>query len=101
MPRINLKNILKSSEITALLSSLTENLHASIFIEDDTGKILFGTAAGLPANSEQLKSDEEIIGWVKGDAHIGIVASLINILIQKEAERKKLGSEVLMLYQEV
>ncbi|MBS1932528.1 MAG: GAF domain-containing protein [Bacteroidetes bacterium] len=101
MPRINLKNILKSSEITALLSSLAANLNASVFIEDDAQRILFGKATEQPANKEPLKAEEEIIGWVKGDDNTTTIASLINILLQKEIERKKLGNEVLMLYQEV
>lgn len=102
MPKINLKNILvKNSEANALLSSLMEQLKANVYIEDDAQKILFGKPADTISHKEPIKLDEEIIGWVKGDDKTSVIASLINILIEKEAERKKLGNEVLMLYQEV
>jgi adenylate cyclase len=101
MPRISIKNILKSSETNALLSSLVATLNAQLFIEDDAQKIIFGKPIETVSSSAALKADEEIIGWVKGDKHAELVASLLNVLIQKESERKKLGSEVLMLYQEV
>lgn len=104
MPRINLKNILvKNNQANALLSSLIEELNVIIYIEDDTQKILFGKYSDTISHKEPIKLDEEIIGWVKGegDDKVYLVASLVNLLIQKEAEKKKIGNEVLMLYQEV
>ena len=45
--------------------------------------------------------DNEIIGWVKGDENSLMIANLLAYLVQKEAEKKKLGTEVLNLYQEL
>jgi class 3 adenylate cyclase len=45
--------------------------------------------------------EDEIIGWVKGDEKGSMIAGLLAHLSQKEAEKKKLGSEVLNLYQEL
>jgi adenylate cyclase len=102
MPRINLKNILtKNSGVQVLLSSLMQQLNANLFVEDHAEKVLFGNNASPIAKEESIKADDEIIGWVKGDEHVSVIASLINVLVQKEMERKKLGNEVLMLYQEV
>ena len=50
---------------------------------------------------QPIQTDSELMGWVKGDKKTNLVASLINVLAQKDLEKKKLGSEVLMLYQEV
>ena len=102
MPRINLKNILvKNTEANALLTSLMEELKANVYIEDDAQKILFGKLTDIISHKQSIILDEEIIGWVKGDEKVFVITSLINVLIQKEVEKKKIGSEVLMLYQEV
>jgi class 3 adenylate cyclase len=102
MPRINLKNILvKNSEANALLNSLIIELKANVYVEDDAQKILFGNFTDIITYQEPIKLDEENIGWVKGDEKVSLIKSLIDLLIQKEAEKKKIGSEILMLYQEV
>jgi adenylate cyclase len=102
MARINLKNILSGkSDIYVLISSFIEELKAGVYIEDINQKILFGNPEISTPNSESIKIDNEIVGWVKGDLKSTIVASLINLLLQKESEKKRLGGEVLMLYQEV
>ena len=48
-----------------------------------------------------VKLNDEILGWVKGDDKAIYIASLLDLLAQKEFEKKNLGSEVLVLYQEV
>ena len=42
-----------------------------------------------------------VLGWVYGDANSKPVADLLSHLSEKEAEKKRLGSEVLNLYQEI
>src|SRR5579862_9314184 len=102
MPRINLKNILsKKSDAAALINSLINEQDAAIFIEDDDRNILFGDGSLNVSNAEPIESDKEIIGWVKGNDKAPWVASLINMLVQNEWEKKKLGKEILTLYQEV
>jgi adenylate cyclase len=102
MSRISLKNILSpKSDAFAILSTVIGELHAKIHIEDASQKILFGQSTNGSVQKAAIKLDEETIGWVKGDQKVDAIATLLNILIQKEAEKKKLGSEVLLLYQQV
>jgi adenylate cyclase len=102
MARLSLKNILsEKTESFALVSSLLEELKAAVFIEDSSQKVLMGKHIVDPIHQQPVKLEEEIIGWVKGDEKVPFISSLINLLIQKEIEKKKIGSEVLMLYQEV
>jgi class 3 adenylate cyclase len=102
MSRINLKNILtKKSDAAALTTALISELNADVFIEDNSQQILSGKFTATVLRKESIEVDNEIIGWVKGDDKVPLIASLINMFVQKETERKKLGSEVLTLYQEV
>ena len=102
MARISLKNIL--SERTpeyALISSLMVQLKASVYIEDQRQKILLGQHLSHFTNSQPITLDGEPIGWVKGDDQVPVIASLIDLIIAKEIEKKKIAGEVLLLYQEV
>ena len=45
--------------------------------------------------------DGEIAGYVKGTETAAIFAPLLSLMLQKETEKKKLGTEVLNLYQEL
>ena len=102
MARLSLKNILsEKTESFALISSLLEELKAAVYIEDGSQKVLLGKITADTSHLQPVKLDDEIIGWVKGDDKVPVIASLVNLLVQKEAEKKKIGSEVLMLYQEV
>ena len=102
MPRIHLKNILSAkTELYALLEALVKHMHASVFIEDLSGKILLGSGKEIISFKETVRNEDEMIGWVKGDEHVPIIVSTIHLFIQKEAEKKRLGNEVLTLYQEV
>ena len=91
----------EKTESFALISSLLEELKADVFIEDVSKKILLGVPTNDVIIEQPVKLEDEIIGWVKGDDKVPIISSLVNLLIQKESEKKKIGSEVLMLYQEV
>jgi adenylate cyclase len=102
MARITLKNILSDkTESYALVSSLLEELKAAVYIEDGSQKIILGKPTANVIMELPVKLEDEIIGWVKGDDKVPFISSLVNLLIQKESEKKKIGSEVLMLYQEV
>ncbi len=102
MARLRLKNILdKKNDNAALIISFIEQLKANIYVEDEHGKVLLGNANGANNFETPIKLEEEIIGWVKGDDKTSVIGSLLDLLIQKEYERKKLGNEVLTLYQEV
>ena len=102
MTKFNLKNIIgKKNDSTALLTSVFQQFNADVFIEDAEGKILFGNEKKTPLFQCPVTLDDELLGWVKGDEKANIIAHLLTHLSQKESEKKKLGSEVLNLYQEV
>ncbi|MEP6615090.1 MAG: adenylate/guanylate cyclase domain-containing protein [Ginsengibacter sp.] len=102
MTKISLKNIIgRKNDASALINSLLTHLKARIFIEDENGKILLGEPSSEPLQEQHLIFNHEILGSVKGDANVQVIANLVLHLLEKEAEKKKLGSEVLNLYQEV
>lgn len=99
MARLSLKNIIiKNYEIHKIISSMMSN--SAAWIEDDQGLVLLGTKAEnhVPGNAIQL--DNETIGHVFNDQQ-AILSGTINYFIQRESEKKKLGAEVLNLYQEL
>ena len=102
MAKLSLKNIVGTkSDASALLLSLMNTMKASVYIEDANGKLLLGNFQDDPTSQHPVNFEEELLGWVKGDEKALIIANLVSHLLHKEAERKKLGSEVLNLYQEV
>jgi class 3 adenylate cyclase len=102
MPRLTLKNILsKKNNTEALTLSLIEQMKAHISITDENHTYLCGDKEILARHEHPIKIHEEILGWVKGDEKSIHIASFLTLLVQKEMERKNLGNEVLILYQEV
>jgi class 3 adenylate cyclase len=102
MARVNLKNIVgKRNEINAAIVALMKQLKEETWIEDENGKLLIGTRGETSKSAFQINLDSEIIGCVKGDENSIMIADLLSYLAQKEAEKKKLGTEVLNLYQEL
>ena len=102
MSKLSLKNIIgKKNDAAALLHSMFEQLKATVCIEDENGKILLGNDTIAMDFQFAVTVEDEIIGWVKGDEKARIIARLLTHLSQKESEKKKLGTEVLNLYQEV
>jgi adenylate cyclase len=102
MARVSLKNIVgKKNEVNAVVLALIKQLHELTWIEDENGKLLAGDQSANSTVSFPVNLDNEIIGYVKGDANAIIIADLLSHMVQKEAEKKKLGTEVLNLYQEL
>ena len=102
MARVSLKNIVgKKNETTTVILNLIDSLKAVVWIEDENGKILLGQQYDSSHSSYPVAIDNETIGFVKGDERGMIIASILSQLAQKESEKKKLGSEVLNLYQEI
>jgi adenylate cyclase len=98
-----LKSLLgKRSETAAWLQAYAELNGADVLVEDAMHTVLFGTAlkTGDP-QTVTIMVEDDIAGYVKGDAQAEPVAKLLSIMLQKEAEKKKLGTEVLHLYQEL
>ncbi|HET9747454.1 MAG TPA: adenylate/guanylate cyclase domain-containing protein [Chitinophagaceae bacterium] len=99
---MSLKNIVgKKSETTTAVSNLIDALSAHVWIEDENGRTLLGEPQETFHSSAPVSADNETIGFVKGDERATIIAGLISQIAQKEAEKKKLGTEVLSLYQEI
>ncbi len=102
MSRLKLSNIIsKKNEVSQLLSSLAEQLNATICIEDEKGKTLFGEPNGISVSKFPLVLNDEVLGNVTGHENVKPFADLLNLLLSKEVEKKKLGTEVLNLYQEL
>lgn len=102
MARLYLKNIVgKNNDTTAFILSLIKQLQATVWIEDEAGKLLLNRKGEADTYQFPIHSGDELMGWVKGDEKGAIISELLRLLLQKEMERKKLGSEVLNLYQEV
>jgi len=102
MAKVSLKNIVgKKNEINTAVLALMNQLKEATWIEDENGKLLLGSPTKTPGSSFPINLENEIIGWVKGDENSLIIANLLAYLVQKEAEKKKLGTEVLNLYQEL
>ncbi len=102
MAKISLKNIIgRKNEASAIVSNLITQLNANLWIEDENGKVLLGHQHVDPKSITSISSENETIGFVKGDEAGRIIADLLSQLAQKESEKKKLGTEVLALYQEI
>jgi len=102
MAKISLKNIVgRKNETAVAVSNLVDSLQAKIWIEDENGKILLGDQQDGSHTTFPVTIDNETIGFVKGDGKTKLIADLISQLAQKESEKKKLGAEVLSLYQEI
>lgn len=102
MGKLSLRNITgKKNDATAFINSLIDQLQSSLRIEDENEKFLIGNADSSSQYVEAIYLDNEMIGWVKGDEKVSIISNLLTLLAQKESEKKRLGSEVLNLYQEV
>jgi class 3 adenylate cyclase len=101
MTKLNLKSVLKKEDTVAVLQSFIAVLKSDVCITDDSGKILFGNAEFKEEKKIPVKLNDDIIGFICGRENAAPIANLLNHLVQKEAEKKKLGAEVLNLYQEI
>ncbi|MGN6166005.1 MAG: adenylate/guanylate cyclase domain-containing protein [Flavisolibacter sp.] len=101
MARISLNNIIGKNKTTAsLFAAIIGQVNADAWIEDEKGRLLYGTKGEIKFE-HPIVLEEEVLGWVKGDERSRMIADLLTQFLQKEAEKKKLGSEVLNLYQEI
>ena len=101
MARLSLKSIIAKDGIASILTSFAGETGNDIFIKDAAGKILFGEEQHEKNFEHPLIIDDEPIGVVKGNEKAKEVAGLLQYLLEKEAEKKKLGAEVLNLYKEI
>lgn len=101
MAKLSLKNILnKDNENFNLVNSLITQLNAQVSIEDNNGKIILSNSEEASFQTPIL-FENEAMGVVKGNENSPFIAETLTHLLRKESERKKLGTEVLNLYQEI
>ena len=100
MAKFSIKNIIEKEEITSVLSSLGAQ-GISFCIRDNKEKILFGEALPEKKATFRIAVDGEQIATVEGDEKAVVAYNLLQYLVQKETEKKKLGAEVLNLYKEI
>jgi serine phosphatase RsbU (regulator of sigma subunit) len=100
MARVALKHLLAGpTSAGALVDAFAGALGAPVAIVDAAGRSVYG---GLAEGARYpIVHDGRELGWVSGAPHAGAVADLLCFLVQREAERKSLGAEVLSLYREV
>jgi class 3 adenylate cyclase len=102
MAQPTLKSLLgKRSETTAWLQSWMAMSDAAITVEDNQNNILFGNVFNGQSQIFPILLDDSVSGFVKGSGSASLVANLLSIMLRKEAETKKMGTEVLNLYQEL
>ena len=101
MVQINLKSIIRKNGTESLVHSIMHEIKTSAWIEDDSGSILAGEGRQESLFSYPITLEGRVIGHVKGAENALIIANILDHLAIKEAERKKLGAEVLNLYQEI
>ena len=100
MAKFSIKNIIEKEAINSVLSSLVAR-EIAFCIRDNKEKILFGEAQSGNITTYSLTVDGEQIGMVQGDEKAVVAYNLLQYLVQKETEKKKLGAEVLNLYKEI
>jgi len=103
MAQSKLKSLLgKRSDTTAWVQAWVERNNAEICILDENQNVLYGTPLVTDYKTSLVTIEDEIVGQVQGydDQIIGL-SEILAILLKKESEKKKLGAEVLHLYQEL
>jgi len=101
MARISLKNIVgKNAPFNAVFVELIDKTGAAVWIENNKGDVILGSA-GTDQQIHSIEMDGEYLGSVKGNEDASLIAQLLQNLVLKEAEKKKLGHEVLTTYQEL
>ncbi len=102
MAKVSLRNIIgKKNDAEAVVQAMIGQMNITAWVEDSAGKVLLGEPQLLAVAEFPIMLDDDQIGIVKGDEKAALIAQLLCHLAQKESEKKKLGSEVLHLYQEV
>ena len=102
MAKLSLKTLLgKRNEAALMLAPLIDAIGTDAGIYDEVGSLLAGKENDEYKISHTIQLGDEILGFVKGDEKCIVIVNLLNYLLQKESEKKRLGLEVLNLYQEV
>jgi len=102
MAKLNLKNIIKKDGTGTVLQSLVDSADLTICVTDENGNVVFGNAEIVQqCSSYPIVLNAQVIGHVYGNGRTAIVGEFLRHISEREAERRKMGAEVLNLYQEI
>jgi adenylate cyclase len=102
MAKLNLKNIIKKDGTGTVLQSLVDSADLTICVTDENGNVVFGNAEIVQqCSSYPIVLNAQVIGHVYGKGKTAIVGEFLRHISEREAERRKMGAEVLNLYQEI
>jgi class 3 adenylate cyclase len=97
-----LRNVLKgNSESLRLVQNLAVGLQIEICIEDVEGKVLLGHKKDLASAFSLDDSGLKYGSLYASGAHGALLVEMVSVLVKKELEKKKIGTEVLGLYREI
>ncbi len=92
MVKQTLKAVLgKRNDVTAIVTSLIQQLNAAVFIQDADGKLLLGNPYDNPPFVHTVPAEDGPAGFVKGDANAGIICKLVIFLFNKEKYNRRSG----------
>ena len=94
-----LRNVLlKDQDAISLLQEISKKLGINFSVTDNIGKTYWNGNGEMPFQFE-LNAKEQLVGKVQADSEEGRhIQSIIQMLVAKELEKKKIGAEVLGLY---
>lgn len=102
MAKIALKRLLSKPDVSALINEVCQSVKSPVGIYGSDGVLLFGApGSGDCGKTLNLSGGDNIIGQVRGGADCTVVASLLQYMINAEAERTALGRETLEKYREI
>lgn len=102
MSTLKLKTLLrKRKPAYQALQDLLNHLPGPVSITNPAGQVLLGDAQPVGKKLPIKVAQQELGAIHAPDASAKTVRSLLEVLLQKEYERKEMGNEVLQLYREI
>ncbi len=102
MVRVRLKKLLKKEPLMIdLINQISNQFGQEVSILGNKGEVILGNLPSADIKDEQLVFQGNAYGCLYAGEATSILAPLLINLIQKEYEKRKLGSEVLDLYREI
>ncbi len=98
-----LKTLLsKRGPLLSFLQDWVKTNAIQIAIEGPDGNLLFGEFPSGQFTTHNVVIEDMVLGKLYGDpVYASFLSGVLSIMVVKELERKKLGNEVLQLYQEL
>ncbi|MBD3307460.1 SpoIIE family protein phosphatase [candidate division KSB3 bacterium] len=100
MASLRLNKLLKR-DVATVVHTLIQTLEEPIAIQDVKGKCLLGDPDGAFPQQYPITLEEDVLGWVLGDAKAASLAALLSHLASREYEKRTLSAETLDRYKEI